>query len=425
MKKATILVAIFLSFFQMTKAGQVGTSGGVTYPCIFYHPFYHEWVLGISVDYTTSAGVINSDFMIYDYATTEVLKQSTDVIFSMPTSSGNTSCGGTAQYIYLCFSFANHPNMLAAIMANISASAPVIFKYDYNCFTLGTPAPNPWPIKCNREATLCEKWSPPIIEDACIAHFNYTIDTKKITNDVATITFDDDKDPNLLGSVTNILNTSSIYCGNIFATPKCLGIGKKTFRVTDSWSFDGGINWMSCNSISNPTLYDATGIDLNSFEWYFDMLSPGPYISVCHKKTIEIGCYYEYGKGCEEFNSFYSSSTIYDCEVCEEICFPKATVGQIIAPIQGKSSQKIDLQQLNDVLVYPNPASHELFIKGISGNTNFEILNLNGEIVLKNSLEKISEQVRLDVSSLKEGTYILRIRQEGKSDISRPVIISK
>lgn len=61
---------------------------------------------------------------------------------------------------------------------------------------------------------------------------------------------------------------------------------------------------------------------------------------------------------------------------------------------------------VNNVYVYPNPVSHTLYIEGVSDETPLYIFNLAGQCI---SQEYGSE---IDVTSLQQGTYILRINQQ-------------
>ena len=58
------------------------------------------------------------------------------------------------------------------------------------------------------------------------------------------------------------------------------------------------------------------------------------------------------------------------------------------------------------IFVFPNPVSHTLNIQGVDENTSLEVYNLTGKSLIK---EKGTE---LDVTSLNQGTYILRINNQ-------------
>ena len=58
------------------------------------------------------------------------------------------------------------------------------------------------------------------------------------------------------------------------------------------------------------------------------------------------------------------------------------------------------------IFVFPNPVSHTLNIQGVDENTTLEVYNLTGKSVLKD------KGTELDVTSLTQGTYILRINNQ-------------
>ena len=61
----------------------------------------------------------------------------------------------------------------------------------------------------------------------------------------------------------------------------------------------------------------------------------------------------------------------------------------------------------NEVDVYPNPSNGILFVKSDNINTDYQIINILGEIVL--SGEIVSENQQIDISDLLNGIYIIRI----------------
>jgi hypothetical protein len=58
------------------------------------------------------------------------------------------------------------------------------------------------------------------------------------------------------------------------------------------------------------------------------------------------------------------------------------------------------------VYVFPNPVVNTLTIQGVDENTPLEVYNLTGKSVLKD------KGTELDVTSLSQGTYILRINNQ-------------
>ena len=61
---------------------------------------------------------------------------------------------------------------------------------------------------------------------------------------------------------------------------------------------------------------------------------------------------------------------------------------------------------ISSVFIYPNPVTNTLFIQGVEDEAILEVYNLTGKSVLKD------KGTELDVTSLTQGTYILRINNQ-------------
>ena len=63
-----------------------------------------------------------------------------------------------------------------------------------------------------------------------------------------------------------------------------------------------------------------------------------------------------------------------------------------------------------DLVMYPNPATSELFINSTSIDTkHILIMNITGQIVAEYTDN--AKQVRLDISELKQGLYFIQVRE--------------
>jgi hypothetical protein len=72
----------------------------------------------------------------------------------------------------------------------------------------------------------------------------------------------------------------------------------------------------------------------------------------------------------------------------------------------------IDELELRNVSIYPNPATGVLYVNLSSSNYSLEVINLMGEIVMKE--ENKMNTTSLELSNLKSGVYFLTIASEGK-----------
>lgn len=61
---------------------------------------------------------------------------------------------------------------------------------------------------------------------------------------------------------------------------------------------------------------------------------------------------------------------------------------------------------ITSVYIYPNPVVNTLSIQGVDENTSLEVYNLTGKSIIN------TKGTELDVTSLNEGTYILRINNQ-------------
>jgi hypothetical protein len=72
----------------------------------------------------------------------------------------------------------------------------------------------------------------------------------------------------------------------------------------------------------------------------------------------------------------------------------------------------IDELELRNVSIYPNPATDVLYVNLSSSNYSLEVINLMGEIVMKE--ENKMNTTSLELSNLKSGVYFLTIASEGR-----------
>jgi len=80
--------------------------------------------------------------------------------------------------------------------------------------------------------------------------------------------------------------------------------------------------------------------------------------------------------------------------------------------ISVNSTVSVEMNYLNQMRIYPNPASNQLTVDGISADKSLEIrlLDLQGRTLLLNNSSQ-ENNTTLDISSLPAGTYLLRLRQ--------------
>lgn len=83
----------------------------------------------------------------------------------------------------------------------------------------------------------------------------------------------------------------------------------------------------------------------------------------------------------------------------------------------------VDDVAANNMSIYPNPATDELTVSGITGAASFAIIDVLGRTVKTMQFDQLQGIAKLPVSELTKGTYVLKIQQADKS-LSRSVIIA-
>ncbi|MBL0043148.1 MAG: T9SS type A sorting domain-containing protein [Flavobacteriales bacterium] len=78
----------------------------------------------------------------------------------------------------------------------------------------------------------------------------------------------------------------------------------------------------------------------------------------------------------------------------------------------------------SELSLYPNPTTGELFINGIAGNTQVEIMDLTGRLVMQNRFNGAGAAERIDLSALQNGNYTVVLRMEDRVE-NRTVVLMR
>jgi len=78
---------------------------------------------------------------------------------------------------------------------------------------------------------------------------------------------------------------------------------------------------------------------------------------------------------------------------------------------KNKKAAEIAESETGEINIYPNPASHQIFINGLSADTNYtvKIVDMNGKIWIQTELGKDGS---LNISGLKSGLYVIQIQSD-------------
>ena len=177
---------------------------------------------------------------------------------------------------------------------------------------------------------------------------------------------------------------------------------------TDSLEYSTGTDTINITitNRANETLTfsSATFNDLHVITNNFD-----------NQKTLE---------GAEDYTfSIFHSPGYYEDDSTK--IFIKSNGGELKISIVFKDGiiQNIKSEfQKNDLVMYPNPARNNLFIKSNSFLNIEEVsfINLNGQVVLRDNYFSINNGI--DISDLKNGVYFVRIKT-GEQFVSRKVVV--
>jgi GEVED domain/Secretion system C-terminal sorting domain/CARDB len=119
----------------------------------------------------------------------------------------------------------------------------------------------------------------------------------------------------------------------------------------------------------------------------------------------------------------------YDDTPTEGVSFYRLKIHLMNGQTQSTNPQKVNYEKMADFTVFPNPANEDTYIdlkKYADKEVNITISDVTGQIILNKTIEKaISEPQRLDISSLKNGTYFITLKCNNKRDVVRKIQIMK
>jgi GEVED domain/Secretion system C-terminal sorting domain/CARDB/Domain of unknown function DUF11 len=119
----------------------------------------------------------------------------------------------------------------------------------------------------------------------------------------------------------------------------------------------------------------------------------------------------------------------YDDTPTEGVSFYRLKIHLMNGQTQSTNPQKVNYEKMADFTVFPNPANEDTYIdlkKYADKEVNITISDVVGQIILNKIIEKAhSEPQRLDISSLKNGTYFITLKCKNRRDVVRKIQILK
>ena len=85
-----------------------------------------------------------------------------------------------------------------------------------------------------------------------------------------------------------------------------------------------------------------------------------------------------------------------------------------------------EIKSENGVKVYPIPANQFVYVdfeKGRQTDVSYQILDRSGRIIIQKSEHVVSNRLEVNVSSIPEGTYMLRVKSSS-DELTKKIIIS-
>ncbi len=91
----------------------------------------------------------------------------------------------------------------------------------------------------------------------------------------------------------------------------------------------------------------------------------------------------------------------------------------VMQSAKATETSGISDEVLNNISIYPNPATSSVYIKGAE-NMNVEVLNITGSVIIKK--DDISNMEQLNTANLSAGMYLIKFTQNNKSGIKKLMI---
>ena len=97
------------------------------------------------------------------------------------------------------------------------------------------------------------------------------------------------------------------------------------------------------------------------------------------------------------------------------------TITVTVTNIEDGDALGTDNLEIQDIIVYPNPAGAVLHISGVEGNTRYTLSGIGGKVLKKGKLEAGTADHSVVIPSLKKGIYLLQLTT-GKGSITRKIV---
>ncbi|SEP36124.1 T9SS type A sorting domain-containing protein [Niastella yeongjuensis] len=66
----------------------------------------------------------------------------------------------------------------------------------------------------------------------------------------------------------------------------------------------------------------------------------------------------------------------------------------------------LKVEERNSLSIYPNPVTEQLFVKGATGGSAFQVKTMSGQVLKQGTIKSTGS---IDVSALSKGMYVLTV----------------
>lgn len=207
-------------------------------------------------------------------------------------------------------------------------------------------------------------------------------------------------------------------CSTIFFTDENLGMGIKSYDITDldninlNTIFRSNVGAMAHNVLVHGNMlyvsYYHDGVVV------FDITDPAAPVLVASYDTFDEQNGYDDYQGAWGVYPYLPSGTILvsDFENGLFVLTMDSSITPLYNPSDCKDTIEVNtiLNDLNEIEISPNPANDVLSLNN-SSIGNVEIINMTGEIVVQ---KRIDIQEKINISNLKTGIYLIRYSTQNK-----------
>lgn len=109
--------------------------------------------------------------------------------------------------------------------------------------------------------------------------------------------------------------------------------------------------------------------------------------------------------------SFFGTNMIVKKKDATQSTYTTANVQKLLFGLRNASALAVAPISGSTLIVYPNPSSDVLFVKGINASSIVAIYNLSG-IVQTASITYLSDGLQLNLSDLPQGLYLLQVNNQ-------------